>query len=201
MAPPLTDHRPVTPDRRLQARPLPCHNLGGSAAAGRRVRPSSVPRRSATARATRGIGSVQDWLPLVAEETGRWELRPRAQRMCPHCQQGVEDVPHLLFVCPLYGQVHAGFSVMTCSWHLCTPCASSCSRTRCSCLLWRRKRMHAAAASERAAAAGGEAAWCALPPLCDSCFLPSPIVGTAGLEPLPLTPQSMSCVPARLNGL
>ena len=39
------------------------------------------------------------------------------------------------------------------------------------------------------------------PPLRHSCFLSSSIVGTAGLEPLPLAPQSVSCVPAQSNGL
>jgi hypothetical protein len=45
----------------------------------------------------------------LAEETGRWEQVPRAQRTCPHCQGGLEDVQHALFVCPLYSLVRAGF--------------------------------------------------------------------------------------------
>ena len=54
--------------------------------------------------------------------------------------------------------------------------------------------------------AGGQAAARRSTPLPASqptqgSFLSSRIVGTAGLEPLPLAPQSVSCVPARLYGL
>ncbi len=34
---------------------------------------------------------------------------PRVQRTCPHCQGGLEDVQHALFVCPLYSLVRARF--------------------------------------------------------------------------------------------
>ncbi len=34
---------------------------------------------------------------------------PRAQRTCPHCQGGLEDVQHALFVCHLYSPVRASF--------------------------------------------------------------------------------------------
>lgn len=44
-----------------------------------------------------------------AEETGRWARLPREQRVCPHCSGGVEDVPHMLFDCPLYAPVRARF--------------------------------------------------------------------------------------------
>ena len=59
-------------------------------------------RRAALAQLRTG----SHWL---AEETGRWEQRPRELRTCPHCQEGVEDLLHALFVCPLYGQVRARF--------------------------------------------------------------------------------------------
>ncbi len=45
----------------------------------------------------------------LAEETGRWERVPRAQRTCPHCQGGLEDVQHALFGCPLYSPARARF--------------------------------------------------------------------------------------------
>ncbi len=35
----------------------------------------------------------------LAEETGRWKWVPRAQRTCPHCQGGLEDVQPVLFAC------------------------------------------------------------------------------------------------------
>ena len=44
-----------------------------------------------------------------AEETGRWQGVPREERICPHCQGGVEDVPHILFFCPLYDPVRSRF--------------------------------------------------------------------------------------------
>lgn len=42
-----------------------------------------------------------------AEETGRWArpIMPRAQRLCPHCSGGVEDVGHMVFDCPLYSRL------------------------------------------------------------------------------------------------
>ena len=109
------------------------------------------PRRAALAQ--RRTGS--HWL---AEETGRWEQRPRALRTCPHCQQGVEDVPHSLSVCPLYGQVRVRFPFL-----FSTPAPSLCEFMQQDLVLLSAvaaecQRMHAAAASERAAAAGGEAA-------------------------------------------
>jgi hypothetical protein len=45
----------------------------------------------------------------LAEETGRWERVPRAQRTCPPCQGGLEDVQHAMLVCPLYSPVRARF--------------------------------------------------------------------------------------------
>ena len=45
-----------------------------------------------------------------AEETGRWERIPREQRICPHCVDGVEDVAHMLFDCPLYAPLRAQYS-------------------------------------------------------------------------------------------
>ncbi len=45
----------------------------------------------------------------LAEETGRWERVPCAQRTCPHCQGGLGDMHHALFVCPLYMPVRARF--------------------------------------------------------------------------------------------
>jgi hypothetical protein len=59
-------------------------------------------RRTALAQLRTG----SHWL---AEETGRWERLPREQRMCPNCQEGVEDVEHVLFVCPLYSPLRARF--------------------------------------------------------------------------------------------
>ncbi len=46
---------------------------------------------------------------LLAEEMGRWEQVPRWQRTCPHCQGGLEDVQHALFLCPLFSPVRARF--------------------------------------------------------------------------------------------
>ncbi len=45
----------------------------------------------------------------LAEETGRWERVPRVQLTCPHCQGGLEDVQHALFVCPQYSPARARF--------------------------------------------------------------------------------------------
>ena len=46
-----------------------------------------------------------------AEETGRWQRVPREQRTCQHCDSGaVEDVPHIVFHCPLYSAVRERFS-------------------------------------------------------------------------------------------
>ena len=59
-------------------------------------------RRAALAQLRTG----SHWL---AEETGRWARVPREQRACPHCQGAVEDVQHVLFVCPLYSPVRARF--------------------------------------------------------------------------------------------
>ena len=64
---------------------------------------------------------------------GQWEQRARVLRTWQQCQQGVEDAPFVLLVGPLYGQVRTRFP--TCSRLLRPPCASSCSRNRCSCLL------------------------------------------------------------------
>ena len=33
---------------------------------------------------------------------GRFEGVARAERVCPHCEGGLEDVRHVLFECPLY---------------------------------------------------------------------------------------------------
>jgi hypothetical protein len=59
-------------------------------------------RRAALAQLRTG----SHWL---REETGRWEGVPREQRMCPHCQGGVEGVQHVLFECPLYASARASF--------------------------------------------------------------------------------------------
>ena len=63
------------------------------------------------------------------------------------------------------------------------PMLLSAAAAECQCV-------HAAAASERAAAGGG-AASCLLPPLCIHFSFVFPLWGTAGLEPLPLAPQSV----------
>lgn len=52
-----------------------------------------------------------------AEETGRWERTAREQRICPHCRTGVEDVEHMLFVCPLYATVRARFPQLFAEQH------------------------------------------------------------------------------------
>jgi hypothetical protein len=52
-----------------------------------------------------------------AEETGRWEGVPREQRICPHCLAGVEDVAHMLFVCPLYAPLREQYSVLFSQQH------------------------------------------------------------------------------------
>ncbi|EFN60189.1 hypothetical protein CHLNCDRAFT_56640 [Chlorella variabilis] len=44
-----------------------------------------------------------------AEETGRWTRRPREQRVCPHCHDGIEDAPHMLLTCPLYAPLRLNF--------------------------------------------------------------------------------------------
>ena len=66
----------------------------------RRVRHRA--RRAALAQLRTG----SHWL---REETGRWEGVPREQRVCPHCQGGVEGVQHVLFECPLYASAGARF--------------------------------------------------------------------------------------------
>ncbi len=48
-------------------------------------------RRAALAKLHTG----SHWL---AEETGKWERVPRALCTWPHCQDGLEDVKHALFV-------------------------------------------------------------------------------------------------------
>ena len=45
----------------------------------------------------------------LGEETGRWARVPREQRVCPHCQGGVEGVHHVLFECPLYASARDRF--------------------------------------------------------------------------------------------
>ena len=55
-----------------------------------------------------------------AEETGRWEGAAREQRICPHCRGGVEDVEHMVFVCPLYDDVRTRYPQLfaeECSLH------------------------------------------------------------------------------------
>jgi hypothetical protein len=105
-------------------------------------------RRAALAQLRTG----SHWL---AEETGRWEQQPRAMRVCPHCQQGVEDVSHALFVCPLYEQARARFPDLFAvparplhEFMQQDPVLLSALAAEC-------QRVHAAAAAERAAAAGG----------------------------------------------
>jgi hypothetical protein len=46
-----------------------------------------------------GLAQLRTGSHWLAEETGRWERVPRPQRTCPHCQDGLEDVKHALFVC------------------------------------------------------------------------------------------------------
>ena len=84
-------------------------------------------------------------------QAGRWELRPRALRTCPHCQQGVEDVPHVWFACPSYGDSFSAPAPSLCEFMQQDPVLLSAVAAQC-------QRVHAAAPSERAAAAGGEAA-------------------------------------------
>jgi hypothetical protein len=55
----------------------------------------------------------------LLEETGRWERLPRAQRICPHCRDGIEDVEHVIFHCPLYASLRQRFSDLYAS----TPCS------------------------------------------------------------------------------
>ena len=43
------------------------------------------------------------------EETGRWQQLPREQRICPHCQGGIETVQHMIFDCPLYDAIRLRF--------------------------------------------------------------------------------------------
>ena len=95
----------------------------------------------------------------LAEETGRWEGRPRALRTCPHCHAGVEDVPHVLFVCPLYGQVRARFPDL---FSMPAPSAHEFMQQNpvlLAALAAECQRVHAAAATtgEAAAAGGGGA--------------------------------------------
>lgn len=46
----------------------------------------------------------------LAEETGRWQGRERAQRVCPHCEGGlVEDAQHLIFDCSHYSALRRQF--------------------------------------------------------------------------------------------
>lgn len=57
----------------------------------------------------------------LREETGRWERLPHEQRLCPHCNNGIEDVEHAIFHCPLYASLRQRFSDLfasaTCSLH------------------------------------------------------------------------------------
>jgi hypothetical protein len=46
----------------------------------------------------------------LREETGRWERLPREQRLCPHCSNGIEDVEHVIYHCPLYASLRQRFS-------------------------------------------------------------------------------------------
>ena len=75
----------------------------------------------------------------------------------PPLPAGIEDVPHVLFVCPLLGLVRARFPDLfsapapsLCEFMQQDPVLLSAAAADC-------QRVHAAAASERAAAAGGEA--------------------------------------------
>jgi hypothetical protein len=56
-------------------------------------------------RCRRGLAELRTGLHWGAEETGRRTvpLTPRAQRVCPHCQEdSIEDARHIVFDCPLY---------------------------------------------------------------------------------------------------
>ena len=58
----------------------------------------AVPERRGRQRLAQ-LRTGSHWL---AEATGRWERRPRDQRLCPHCHDGLEDAHHVVFQCPLY---------------------------------------------------------------------------------------------------
>ena len=45
----------------------------------------------------------------LGEEMGRFERVARAERVCPHCEGGLEDVRHVLFECPLYASARDRF--------------------------------------------------------------------------------------------
>ena len=55
------------------------------------------------------LAQLRAGLHWGAEETGRWLLRPRGERVCPHCYDGIEDAPHMPLVCPLYAPLHVQF--------------------------------------------------------------------------------------------
>lgn len=48
----------------------------------------------------RWVGRVRAGVLAVAEETGRWEGKARAERICPLCSGRVENAEHLLCTCP-----------------------------------------------------------------------------------------------------
>ncbi len=69
----------------------------------------------------------------LGEETGRWARVPREQRVCPHCQGGVEGVHHVLL--SAHCMLRRAVASATCSplvpslrW------PHSCSNARGSCL-------------------------------------------------------------------
>jgi hypothetical protein len=72
----------------------------------------------------------------LGEETRRWVRVPRAKHTCPHCQGGLEDVQHALFL----SVVLASASTLPHSW----------SRTLCMvAALWRKcQRTHAVTLGE-----------------------------------------------------
>ena len=64
------------------------------------------------------LAQVRTGSHWLAEETGRWQRRARDQRPCPHCQGPLEDAGHMVFDCPLYGELREQFSDL---FHPATP--------------------------------------------------------------------------------
>ena len=42
-------------------------------------------------------------------EIGRWENKPREERICKHCETGIEDLTHFIIVCPYFQHVRNRF--------------------------------------------------------------------------------------------
>jgi hypothetical protein len=54
----------------------------------------------------RAVAQFRTGSHWLAIRTGRWQGRPRHERVCPHCRDVVEDELHL-FECPLYEELRA----------------------------------------------------------------------------------------------